>query len=125
MKIGELARAAGIATSRIRFYEERGMIPPASRAANGYRDYPPETLDRLRGIMLGQSIGLSLSEIKASISPDGSPPSCDEARLILTRRLTEIDGHVARLLELRERIEGMIAGLGHAQHPQRFEEMAA
>ena len=125
MKIGELARAAGVATSRIRFYEEKGMIPRAGRAANGYRDYPPGTLDRIKGIMLGQSIGLSLAEIKASIAADGSPPSCDEARAILLRRLSEIDGHVARLQELRARIVEMIDGIGKTPHPRSFAELAA
>lgn len=125
MKIGELARAAGVATSRIRFYEEKGMIPRAGRATNGYRDYPPGTLDRLRGILLGQSIGLSLAEIKASMSADGGPPNCDEARAILLRRLSEIDGHVTRLQDLRARIVEMIDGLGKTTHPRSFAEMAA
>lgn len=39
MKIGELARRTGLAASRIRFYEEAGLLV-VQRQANGYRDYP-------------------------------------------------------------------------------------
>ena len=38
MKIGEIAKAAGVSTSRIRFYERKGIIPPGARGSNGYRD---------------------------------------------------------------------------------------
>lgn len=123
MKIGELAQAAGIATSRIRFYEEKGMIAPAVRAANGYRDYPPETLDALRGILLGQSLGLSLAEIRASRPAGGGMPSCADARIILERKLADIDGHLARLTELRARVAAMMDGLG--QHGEAPAEVGA
>ncbi|QNQ10223.1 MerR family transcriptional regulator [Sphingomonas alpina] len=108
MKIGELARAAGISTSRIRFYEEKGVIRPADRTGNGYRDYPETTLEALRMILLAQSLGLSLAEIKASAPGDGSLPSCDDARQILSARLADIDAHLARLTAMRARIVAMM-----------------
>ena len=37
MKIGELSRLTGLATSAIRFYEASGLLPSAERGANGYR----------------------------------------------------------------------------------------
>jgi len=39
MRIGEAAAAAGMTTKTLRFYEDRGLLPPAERASNGYRDY--------------------------------------------------------------------------------------
>ena len=110
MKIGELARAAGISTSRIRFYEEKGVIARAGRGGNGYRDYPPATLEQLRAIMLGQSLGMSLAAIKVSAAPGGGMPNCDDARLILERRLTEIDSHIEQLTTMRARIATMLDG---------------
>jgi MerR family copper efflux transcriptional regulator len=120
MKIGELASAAGISTSRIRFYEEKGMIAPAARGGNGYRDYPSTTLEQLRAIMLGQSLGMSLATIKASAAPGGGMPNCDDARLILERRLTEIDSHIAQLTTMRVRITTMLDGFDqyHGDDPQ-------
>ena len=54
MKIGEIAKAAGVTTSRIRFYERRGIIAPAVRGGNGYRDYPKELVGILRFIEQAQ-----------------------------------------------------------------------
>src|SRR3546814_19762092 len=42
VKIGQLADATGATAKTLRFYEDSGLLPPAKRAANGYRDYPPE-----------------------------------------------------------------------------------
>ena len=50
MRIGQLARMVGVTTSRIRFYEARGIIAPAARTANGYRDYDAKTAASLRFI---------------------------------------------------------------------------
>src|SRR5262249_23402981 len=42
MKIGELARRSGLSSSRIRFYEAKGLLNVVSRKANGYRDDPAD-----------------------------------------------------------------------------------
>jgi DNA-binding transcriptional MerR regulator len=64
MRIGELARRSGLSTSRIRFYEARGLLNVVSRKANRYREYPPDTL-MILGIIVGaQRTGFSLDEIK-------------------------------------------------------------
>ena len=46
MKIGELSRRTGLATSRIRFYEASGLIV-SQRQANGYRNYPEQSVQTL------------------------------------------------------------------------------
>src|SRR6266567_3333784 len=43
---GELAKLTGVSTDTLRFYERNRLLPPAPRAANGYRCYPPESLQR-------------------------------------------------------------------------------
>ena len=48
MKIAELAKRAGVATSAVRFYEEVGVLPAGRRLANGYREYSDADLARLR-----------------------------------------------------------------------------
>jgi len=39
MRIGELAKRPGVSTSKLRFYEARGVPLPAVRSENGYRYY--------------------------------------------------------------------------------------
>ncbi|WP_218673453.1 MerR family transcriptional regulator [Chromobacterium haemolyticum] len=72
MKIGELAKRAGMAASAIRFYEAKGLLKIASRQANGYRDYPPEALTLLTIINDAQQAGFSLEEIKRLLPADVS-----------------------------------------------------
>jgi arsenate reductase len=59
MRIAELARRAGIATSAIRFYEETGVLPGATRRANGYREYDEADLARLRLVVALRRLGLA------------------------------------------------------------------
>jgi len=58
MKVSELARRAGIAPSAVRFYEEVGVLPTARRRDNGYRDYGPDELARLRLVVSLRRLGL-------------------------------------------------------------------
>lgn len=44
MKIGELAARSGLTSSRIRYYEQIGLLKPVGRRTNGYRSYGPEAL---------------------------------------------------------------------------------
>ena len=59
MKIAELARRAGVATSAVRFYEEMGVLPAAARLANGYREYDVADLARLRLVVALRRLGLA------------------------------------------------------------------
>ncbi|MCV4011956.1 MerR family DNA-binding transcriptional regulator, partial [Pseudomonas aeruginosa] len=64
MKIGELAKLTGLATSRIRFYEASGLIR-SQRKANGYRDYAADTVWILE---------LVTGAPGARVRPEGRPP---------------------------------------------------
>jgi arsenate reductase len=59
MKIAELAKRAGVATSAVRFYEEVGVLPAGRRLANGYRDYGATDLARLRLVVALRRLGLA------------------------------------------------------------------
>ena len=52
MKVAELARRAGVAPSAVRFYEETGVLPPAMRLVNGYREFDATDLARLRLVVV-------------------------------------------------------------------------
>jgi len=56
---GELARLCGVSPDTIRHYERLGILSVAARGTNGYRRFPPETVDRVmlirRAIAIGQT----------------------------------------------------------------------
>ncbi|MGZ8502363.1 MAG: MerR family transcriptional regulator, partial [Candidatus Limnocylindrales bacterium] len=58
MRVSELARRAGIAPSAVRWYESVGILPPATRQANGYREYAEDDLARLRLVVSLRRLGL-------------------------------------------------------------------
>jgi MerR family copper efflux transcriptional regulator len=63
LPIDEVARSLGLRASAIRYYEERGLVQPASRQA-GRRWYGPDEIRRLAIILYWQRYGLmSLEEI--------------------------------------------------------------
>ncbi len=47
MRIGELAAELGVNPRTLRFYEQRGILAPARRTPNGYREFDARDLDRL------------------------------------------------------------------------------
>ena len=59
LTIGEVARRSGVASSALRFYEERGLIN-SERAGSGHRRYPRPVLRRIAFIVFAQGVGLTL-----------------------------------------------------------------
>ena len=115
MKIGELARVTGLSTSRIRFYEDAGLIGTAPRLRNGYRDYPTGVAASLRMIQQAQSFGFSLAEIRAAMRikvPQGR--HCDHVLRLLQTKLEQVDRHLSQMDVTRTRLRGQIAALQQA-----------
>jgi MerR family copper efflux transcriptional regulator len=90
MKIGELAKRTGMATSAIRFYEERGLLPAVARGENGYRLYAQETVERLRELQVGKALGLSLETMRGMFTGQGG---CAKAKVLelMELRLHEVE----------------------------------
>jgi MerR family redox-sensitive transcriptional activator SoxR len=102
LTITEVSRRSGVASSALRFYEQRDLIK-SERAGSGHRRYPRAVLRRIAFIVFAQKMGLSLDEIGAELArlPENRvPQSTDWARLSgsWTRR---IDERIAELERLR------------------------
>lgn len=67
LRIGELAKMAGVSSSKIRFYEACGLLPPAQRLANGYRDYGVYALSIVNFIGRAQRLGFTLRDVAAHL----------------------------------------------------------
>jgi len=131
LKIGEVAKKAGVGVESLRFYESRGLIEPIGRTVSGYRLYDPAVFERLAFIRKAQTVGFSLDEIAWIISEarQGRQP-CAEVRQMAEARLSELDQRLAELEqyrnELRETVrawecqgeaEGVICGLIEGLEP--------
>ena len=108
MRIGELAGRAGVSTSTVRFYEARGLLPPAPRLANRYRDYDERALLTVLFIDRAQSLGFTLGEISRHLH---LPQGVDRKASLqgrLEAKLAEIDGHIRAAQERRAVIVSLI-----------------
>ncbi len=99
MKIGEVARRAGVSVDTVRFYERRGILPPAPRRASGYRMYSEATTQRIGFARTLQSLGLSLDEIVEMLAAvDAGTATCENQQFRIESVVQRID---AKLRELR------------------------
>jgi len=106
MKIGELAQATGIAPSAIRFYEQSGLLPVATRSDNGYRHYSSAAIERLRLVQIAQKLGFSLDALRTVFaSADGF--NKEELMRSLDQRLVEIDAIMATLRTQRKELQDL------------------
>lgn len=106
MTIGQLAAAAGVPTSTVRFYERRGLLKPDARTRSNYRAYSARAAKRLKFIRAAQASGFSLQDIKEMLAltySDDSP--CAEVAALIDHRLLDVR---ERLKELR-RVERTLA----------------
>ncbi|MEU5692691.1 MerR family transcriptional regulator [Actinosynnema sp. NPDC020468] len=107
MRIGELARVTGTTARALRHYEAEGLIS-SGRAANGYRDYAPDTATRVRNIRYLLEAGLTLDDVRA-FGPclDGdvatAPPSPVGLR-VARDRLAVLDARIRAQVEARDRL---------------------
>ncbi len=94
LTIGELAEAAQVPTSTIRYYERQGILRPSTRSASNYRLYSQEDLHRLRFIRAAQATGFTLGDITKLLRP----APCSKVQRLIEDRLGSVE---ARLKELR------------------------
>jgi len=102
LPIGEVARRSGVASSALRFYEERGLIS-SERAGSGHRRYLRPVLRRIAFIVFAQRIGLTLREIGTELDklpPHQAPTRRDWSQLSATWT-SRIDERIAELERLK------------------------
>lgn len=105
MRIGELAQACSVSRDTLRFYEERGLIR-SSRSANGYRDYPAETVQLVLLVKIAQQLGFNLGEISQNAAALWQAP---DPEALVTRfiqdKLVLVEARIDALVELRQALK--------------------
>ena len=109
MFIGEFAKRAGVSTSKIRFYELRGLLPSAARCANGYRTYSEADLKIVTFIDRASSLGFSLAEIARFME---RPAAHRRAKVgvvhALEMKLAEMDRHLTDIRRRRNDVLSLL-----------------
>jgi Cu(I)-responsive transcriptional regulator len=108
VNIGAAAAASGVAAKMIRRYEAIGLLRPAPRRPNDYRDYGERDVHELRFIKRARRLGFSMDEIGALLAlwRDRARPSRDVRRIAeahvddLEARIAEMQAMAATLRQL-------------------------
>jgi len=109
LTIGDVASRTGVATSALRYYEERGLIS-SLRTEGNQRRFPRAVIRTVSVIRAAQEVGLTLNEISdalASLPGGRTPTTADWSRLAKGWR-DDLDHRIAELEALRDDLGGCI-----------------
>lgn len=109
MRIGELARSAGVNIDTVRYYEREGLIPPPLRRASGYRDYLEVDVDRLRFMRRAKNLGFTLHEIRDLLSL--SAMKGDDMAALKSHaqaKLHDVDERIRALSKVRDALGSLV-----------------
>lgn len=108
MTIGQVARRSGFTVKALRFYERRGLLPPAGRSPGRYRLYTEADLHRLDFIGQAKALGLPIDSIRELVAAAREQPrGIARARLlqVLGERIAQTGAQIAMLERLRKELE--------------------
>jgi DNA-binding transcriptional MerR regulator len=92
LTIGALADRTGVAVSALRYYEDLGLLEPATRVS-GKRRYQPAAVELVGVVLLLRDVGFSLGEIQALMASRSD--SVDGWRELARRKLADLDEQIA------------------------------
>lgn len=105
MKIGELAKGAGVDVQTVRFYEKEGLIDAPARTASGYRAYGPAHLERLHFIRHCRSLDMPLADVRRMLALSRDPAAdCGEVDSMVHAHLARVRAKLTALRELETQI---------------------
>ncbi len=105
MKIGGLAKSAGISVSTVRFYEAQGLMPKPRTRESGYREYEETDLERLRLIIAAKRKRFPLKLIRIVLDAlDSEPQPCAEVASLVKQRISTLGREIRDLQRLQSHL---------------------
>lgn len=106
--IGEVAKQTGVTVEAVRFYEKQGLITEPQRSSAGYRQYPSETVKRVRFIQRAKEVGFTLKDIAELLSLRQEPgTSCADIKRRATQKIAEVEQKMRDLERIRDALVRM------------------
>jgi MerR family redox-sensitive transcriptional activator SoxR len=109
LSIGQISERTGLAPSAIRFYEDEGLVTPF-RNAGGQRRYDRADIRRLSFVMIAQTMGFSISQIRETLQglPDHRTPTKADWSRISRGFRKSLDARIAQMEAMRDKLDGCI-----------------
>ena len=108
LRSAQLAALCVVSTDTLRHYERKGLLR-AGRSANGYREYPAQSKDRVRLVQHALSVGFTLDELARILTmrEQGGTP-CNEVRALAAAKLKALEEQLRGLSLLRNELRVML-----------------
>jgi DNA-binding transcriptional MerR regulator len=91
LRIGEVARQAGVSPATVRLYERKGLLPRAVRSASGYRGFSADTIARMRLIQCALAVGFTINELSRILRRrDSGGAPCRDVQSLAREKLAEL-----------------------------------
>lgn len=105
MNITQIAKQTSLTPKSIRFYEQKGLITPPVRAANGYRQYNQNHVNELNLLHQSRAVGFSLPECKELLDLYKNPHrrSADVKQKTLAK-ITDIERQIHKLQQMKQQL---------------------
>jgi DNA-binding transcriptional MerR regulator len=112
MRIGELARTAGVTTKAVRYYESVGLVA-AERLPNGYRDYDEVDVRLVREIRTLGALGIRVEQAKpfldCLVAGGRHGDDCAAPLDVYRNVIGELDDRITELQQRRDALEGLLS----------------
>ena len=112
MKIGELARHAGVTRKALRYYEEVGLLE-AGRLPNGYRDYDERAVRLVREVRALSSLGIGADQarpfVECLVAGHARGDDCAAPLEVYRAVLGDLDERIAALTTRRAHIDEILS----------------
>lgn len=118
MKIGDAARQSGVSAKMIRYYESIGLLAPAPRRDNTYRDFDDRDVHDLRFIRRARSLGFSIEEISKLLALwRDKHRSSREVKEIASAHIDELKQRIAEMQTMVSTLEHLSSHCHGDQRP--------
>lgn len=109
LTIGQIAKQVNVSNDTIRLYERQGLIEEPSRATNGYRQFPENTIHRLEFILRAKEMGFTLKEISELLSiSQSSKKNCRIIKQQIDSKLEIVKNKISELKKLERALTKLV-----------------
>ena len=107
LKIGELAKHAGISRDALRFYEKHGLIAPNTRTESGYRLYSKSDVVRISFILSAKEVGFTLNEIHQLLELEVTKDvkSCEDVKQFVDNKIQVVNQRLNEIKKIKQSLK--------------------